>query len=236
MSLPPPPVNPPAPYVRPPPLVNPLHVGEQYRLPPPPALASALGSFPNQNVPVSSLYSLGSLGSIGSPGPKTDDKKSLLRPERGSVKDGVTFGVLAAFKIVRIMVLWIALYFVDRAYQSYYMTRTMVEDKDPPSLLPLTAAALAIESVFALVFIGFISLLSGRFKKDNNTFALDGPLLSSLWATYLQSTLAILALGTLLGAVAQSRANLRYGEDGMRGIRALCTAILLVAIVIILIS
>lgn len=242
MSLPnPPPVNPPAPYPRPPPadLVNPLHIGEQYRLPPPPALASALGSmFPGQSIPVSSLALPGpGMPASGKPeSGKPEGAKSRLRPIQGSVKDGVTFGVITAFKMVRIMVLWIAFYFVDRAYQSYYMTRTMVEDKDPPSLLPLTAAALAIEAVFALVFIGFISLLSGRFKKDNNTFALDGPLISSLWATYIQSTVAILALGTLMGAVAQSKSNLRYGEDGMRGIRALCTAILLVAIVIIIIS
>ena len=231
-ALPPPPVNPPAPYVRPQPLVNPLHVGEQYPLPPPPALASALGSlFPNQNnVPVSALTS-----SLASSSNDPQNPKSRVRPVPGSVKDGVTYGVLAAFKIFRIMVLWIALYFVDRAYQANYLNRTMVENKDPPSLLPLTAAALAIEAVFALIYIGFISILSGRFKKDNNTFAIDGPLISALWASYLQSTLVILALGTALGAVAQSRSNLRYGEDGMRGIRALCTAILLIAVVIIVI-
>ena len=227
MSLPPPPLNPPAAYMRPPPLVNPLHVGDPFRLPPPP---SAL--FPGQN------NNPGISGISGNPVSLLDagnTKKNRRMPSPGSVRDGVSIGVMIVFKVVRIMVLWISLYFVDRAYQSYYMTRTMVENKDPPSLLPLTAAALAIEAVFALIFIGFVAILRGRFKKENNTFALDGPLISALWAHYLQSTLVILALGTMMGAVAQSKSNLRYGEDGMRGIRALCTAIMLVSIVIILI-
>lgn len=224
---PPPPDKPP--FVTPPPLVNPLHFGDQFRLPPPPALASALGLSPMSPSP----YNVPSLASIGT-GTPAENRLLRRRPVRGYVKDGVTYGVMAVFKIVRIMVLWIALYFVDRAYQSAYLSRVMVRDEQPPSLLTVAAAAMAIEAVFALIFIGFVTMLSARFKNDHNTFALDGPLLSSLWVHYLQSTIVILALGTALGGVAQSRKNLRYGEDGMRGIRALCTAIMLVSIVIIL--
>ena len=229
---PPHPFKPPAPYVSPAPLVNPLHTGEQYKLPPPPALASALsGLFTpnNNNVPASMLVS----AIVG--GTDKSKRKLRRRPVPGAVKDGVTYGVLTTFKTVRIMVLWIALYFVDRAYQSSYLSRVMVRDEQPPSLLTVAAAALVIEAVFALIFIGFVSVLSGRFKNNHNTFALDGPLISALWAHYLQSTIVILALGTLLGRVAQNRKNLRYGEDGMRGIRALCTAIMLVSIVVIVI-
>jgi hypothetical protein len=226
--------------MNPAPLVNPLHTGDQFKLPPPPALASALsGLFTpnNNNVPASSLASAiaGKVG-IAAPGMSLADQRKLRRrPVPGAVKDGVTYGVLTMFKTVRIMVLWIALYFVDRAYQSAYLSRVMVRDEQPPSLLTVAAAALAIEAVFALIFIGFVSVLSGRFKNNHNTFALDGPLISALWAQYLQSTIVILALGTLLGRVAQSRKNLRYGEDGMRGIRALCTAIMLVSVVVIVI-
>ena len=233
----PPPYKVPSPYARPTPIVDPMHTGEQFRLPPPPALASALNGFTTQNsIPVSSLaYSLTSNGTTTPVSGVEEQKYLKRRPVPGSVTDGVSYGVLTAFKIVRIMVLWIALYFVDRAYQSAYLSRVMVEGASPPSLLTVAAAALAIEAVFAAAFVGLIWMLSGRFKNDHNTFALDAPLISTMWQHYLQSTIVILALGTAFGAVAQSRKNLRYGEDGMRGIRALCTAIMLVSIVIIMV-
>lgn len=181
---------------------------------------------------------MGAAGSAGaSPGGATSQAALLRtdkrRPVPGAVVDGTTVAVSTVFKLVRIMILWIALYFVDRAYQAAFLNRVMIEDRPPPPLWSVMAAALAIEAAFALMVIGGLALLRARFKRPDNTFVLDGPVISALLADYLASTVVLLALGTALGAVAQSRRHLRYKEDGMRGIRALCAALLLVSVVVI---
>ena len=155
-----------------------------------------------------------------------------LRQE-GSVRDVSAVSILVAFKLVRFMVLWIALFFIDRAYQATYMQRVIVEERSPPPLWTVMAAALAVEAAFALLLLGALALLGTRFKRPGNTFVLDAPLMSMLLADYFRTTAVMLAVGTALGACAQSARHFRYGEDGMRGIRALCIALLLVSAVVL---
>lgn len=231
-----------------PPLVDPLRTGVSAGLPPPPpfparaafAATSILGHgfLPRPPGFSAAPGAPGAAGAVattagGTGGLLTNLRQDKRRPIQGSVKDATTLTVLTVFKLIRFLILWIALYFVDRAFQAAYLTRVMVEDRPPPPLWSVMAAALMIEAAFALMVIGGLALLRGRFKRPDNTFVLDGPMISALLADYFATTAVLLALGTALGAVAQSRRHLRYGEDGMRGIRALCAALLLVSAVVI---
>ena len=162
------------------------------------------------------------------------------RPLNGEVRDGAALGVVAAVRVVRTMVLWIALYFVDRAYQEAYVQRVLVGDDgddgdrgDPPRLWTIAAAALAIEAVILAMLGVILFLLSARFKSPKNSFLIDGPLLRRLAVDYAGTTTVLLLLGAAMGAVTQDTRNFRYREDGLRGIRALCVALLLVAFVVI---
>lgn len=149
------------------------------------------------------------------------------------LNDPASVSILIAFKVVRLMVLWVALYFVDRAFQSAYLEKVMVEDKPPPALWTAMPFALAIEGVAIGLVLLLVTLLKARFKRDGNAFVFDGPLLGLLMSDYIRTTVPILALGSALGAVTQHSKYLRYKEDGLRAIRAHCTALLLVSAVVL---
>ena len=151
--------------------------------------------------------------------------------DRGVVRDGTTLGIVMTVRLVRVMVLWIAFYFVDRAYQSAYLQQTLVDGREPPPMWTIPFAAFAIEAfVYALVFL-LLTLLYVRFKSVNNTFVIDGPLLARLAREYFATTAVSLAVCAGLGAVAQDRQYFRYKEDGLRGIRALSLMMLIVSAV-----
>lgn len=160
----------------------------------------------------------------------------LLSTPQGTpgVRDRATYAITAVFRVVRVMLLWIALYFVDRAYQSAYVQRVLVDGKEPScNLWTLVLAALAIEASVLLLLLGLAFLLKVRFKSADNTFVVDGALLGSLAADYALSTSIVAAVGAGLGVAVQDVRNFRFRDDGLRGIRALSSMLLLVAAVTI---
>jgi hypothetical protein len=166
--------------------------------------------------------------------PSAATERRLAAPPRREVRDGAALAVVVAFKVVRIMLLWIALYFVDRAYQSAYVQRVLVDGKDPRcDLWTLVLAALAIEAVVLGLLLGLLMLVKARFKSDDNTFVLDGALMRRLLVGYASSTAVVATLGAALGVAVQDARNFRYKEDGLRGIRALSVMLLLVSTVTI---
>jgi hypothetical protein len=133
------------------------------------------------------------------------------------------------------MVLWIALYLMEKVYQEAYVQQVFVENKDPPSLVPLVVYAVAIDVfVMALIFTVLV-LVKGMYKTDENAFILDVDLLKVLAMDYAVCTVTIVAMGALLARATQNTALFRYNHDGLRGIRALCNMVLAVGAVIALI-
>jgi hypothetical protein len=137
------------------------------------------------------------------------------------------------FCLMRVMVLWVVLYFVDKSYQARYVQRTLVEGGDPPRLWTMVLTALAIEAIVMLL-VGCVLLLVSRiYKTDANSFVIDGKLLGRLAVSYAVSTLAIAVIGFAYGSVMQDPSRLRYKQDGLRAIRSLSVIILLSSAVII---
>ncbi|OYV74674.1 MAG: hypothetical protein B7Z66_15670 [Chromatiales bacterium 21-64-14] len=170
-----------------------------------------------------------------------------FRPDIGEVRDAPALGFVVAVRFVRAMVLWIVLYFVDRAYQESYVQRVLVDgggdgDGDggggqqgqpPPRLWTLPLMALSLEVAILAMLSAVLFMLNARFKSPSNAFVIDGKLLRRLLLDYAATTAVILLLGSAFASVAQDDTLFRYREDGLRGIRAYSTMFLLVAFAVL---
>lgn len=143
-------------------------------------------------------------------------------------------GVLYVFKFQRVMAVWIALYLVDKVYQERYVTRVFVREEAAPSLVPLMLTALLVEGVITGIALAVAVALFVIHKRKDNTFIFDAHMLTALAVDYLASSLLLGGLGALLGAAVQDGRLFRYKrDDGLRGIRALCTLLLYVSAVVL---
>lgn len=169
----------------------------------------------------------------------------------GEVRDGAWTTVTLLVKLFRVMVWWVALYVVDRVYQEWYLQRAYVEGGDGenqplfesgyvgkrvldgPPLWSIVWAVVSIEVCAMLLLVCVMLVLAGWFKTDSNTFVIDGKLIACVVVDYAASTVVLVALGMGLGFVAQNPAMFRYGDDGLRAIRAVSVTLLIVAAVVI---
>lgn len=178
------------------------------------------------------------------PTPDTTTKMaaSLNMIQIAEVRDSLSLGVSVFVRIVRIMVLWIILYFVDRAFQAVYIESVMSKeggDADTPvtqlnpRLWSMMLVVLAVEAVVFFALYLVLAALKKRFKAPNNAFVIDDALMRRILMQYL-STVAFLApLGIMIGYTMQSCAELRYRDDGLRGIRALAVLLLILCIIVV---
>lgn len=141
--------------------------------------------------------------------------------------------VLYGLKLVRAMVLWVALYVVEKVYQDSYVQAVLVEDRKPPDLALVVVYAVAVEGSVMLLVLLVLALLKAKYKTPSNTFVIDDRLLVAAAVDYLVSTGAILAIGAALGAAAQNGRLFRYRHDGLRAVRALCNLLLYTSLVVL---
>jgi hypothetical protein len=149
----------------------------------------------------------------------------------GQINDAGTYAVLLFVRFVRVLVLWIVFYFSDRAFQSLFVQRTIVQREDPPSLWTIPFTVFAVEALVFVLLMGTLAFLSARFKESWNTFVIDAPLMTRILLDYLESTVTAVALCALIGVAAQDRRLFRYREDGLRGIRSTSLVMFLVSTV-----
>lgn len=152
--------------------------------------------------------------------------------------------VLYGLKVVRVMVLWIALFVVEKTYQDSYVQAVLVEDgsggggggaNKPPDLSMVVVYAVAVEGSVMLLVLLVLALLKAKFKTPGNTFVIDDRLLVAAGVDYVLSTGAVVAIGAALGAAAQNGRLFRYRHDGLRAIRALCNLLLYVSAVVLVV-
>lgn len=141
-----------------------------------------------------------------------------------SMKDSILAVCVYAVKLVRFMVLWVALFVTEKVYQDSYVSSVLIRDKPPPDLRPLVMYALIVDFVVFGFILMLITLL--RAQNPSKTYVLDGYLVNALCIDYIASTLVIALIGTGLAIVVQDQAILRYRDDGLRSIRALGTLLL----------
>lgn len=148
--------------------------------------------------------------------------------------DGLVTGCVYLVKLLRFMVLWIALFVVEKVFQDAYVSRVLVRDDAPPDLRPLVIYALLVDFVFFTLVMAIIFLLRSQNEERGSGYAIDGNLVFVLLVDYVASVLVIGGIGWSVASVVQDRRSLRYQDDGLRSIRALGTLLLYGSMILVL--
>lgn len=136
-------------------------------------------------------------------------------------------------KLVRFMVLWVAIFITEKVYQDTYVSSVLVRDGTPPDLRPVVIYALLADFVFFAFTLMLISLL--RAQNPSKTYAIDRNLITILVIDYVISVIVLSIIGLGVATVVQDREILRYRDDGLRSIRALGTLLLYAALIALVI-
>lgn len=154
-----------------------------------------------------------------------------LCSEGGSdaMNDGIVTSCVYTVKLVRFLVLWIALYVTEKVFQDAYVSSVLIRNSTPPDLRPLVIYALLVDFVFFTFMVFVIQLL--RAQDRGATYAIDGNLVASLVLDYIGSVVVFGVVGLGISSVVQDKEILRYKDDGLRSIRALGTLLLYGALI-----
>lgn len=148
----------------------------------------------------------------------------------GHRSDPTVVGALYAFKAARFLSLWVALFTVDKLWRDA-VVQSVVDSSTvdpaatpkPPSMRWIMAAALGLELVVLLVLVFVLAGLNALLGGAGARWALDACFLRLLVADYVITSAVLVVLGVLVASVAEDRKLFRYGDDGMRGVRATTT-------------
>lgn len=112
----------------------------------------------------------------------------------------LTLAAVYSVKLARFMTLWIALFFVDKHLQlSFFRSDVLRQDNNNNNkLLLLMPYALLIDLAFMTLLLLVLLLLRSLFSPYDPSFVVDDALLKTLALDYVASSLAILALASLL--------------------------------------
>jgi hypothetical protein len=80
------------------------------------------------------------------PGGAVDTRRWRRQPLRGEVRDTSAFVIVTAFKVFRIMLLWIVLFCVDRLFQEWYTRRVLAAGAANGSAARTDAGGVALAS------------------------------------------------------------------------------------------
>lgn len=147
--------------------------------------------------------------------------------------DAHVLAIMYIIKALRIMMLWIGVWVADKVYQTRYVSSVYIERSPPPTMVGMVGTALAIESLSIIVVMLVMALLKQQFKQASNSFVIDSGLITLVAGDYILTSALFLAVGAAVAGTAGSRRLFRYGEDGLRGIRAVSLALLGVAVTLI---
>lgn len=142
---------------------------------------------------------------------------------------------LYALKAVRFMTLWVALFCVDKLWRDA-VVHSVVDSSTfdaaatprPPTMTWMMAAALGLELVVLLVLVFVLAGVNAILGGAGARWTLDACFLRLLAVDYMVTSAVLLVVGVLVARVAEDPKLFRYGDDGMRGVRATTTLLWLV--------
>lgn len=147
--------------------------------------------------------------------------------------DARTVVALHGIKLARVAFVWLSLFAAEKVFLDLYVQRTLVGNARPPSLYGLVLLAVALEAVASLVLALMMGFVAALYRRVSPALVLDGHLLRLAAKDYAWTSAAFLVVALLIARVVQSSRALRYRDDGMRAIRALCVMLLVVAAVVL---
>lgn len=147
--------------------------------------------------------------------------------------DGSLVLVIHALKVVRIMVVWTAIYIAEKILMDAFVSRSLLRDREPPDLRGMVFLVLAADGFAVALTLFFLTGLGYVYRRRADTFVIDGMFLRAYTLDYVMTSITFGLLGFMLAHIVQRSPGLRYNEDGMRGIRAMATIMLTVGSVIL---
>jgi hypothetical protein len=134
--------------------------------------------------------------------------------------DGKSVGILYTIKAYRILCMWFLLFLMDKVYQTEYVNKVFVQDGRAPTLMYWPLVLIASESATFLLAFALILIFERRFKNVQNTFIVDDTLLVQIMMDYVMTTLVMMLVGFTVVFAVMNCSRVRYGHDGLRGIRS----------------
>jgi hypothetical protein len=159
--------------------------------------------------------------------------------------DPATNVIVCAIKLVRILTLWISIYFTEKIFQDkfvqqvYYGKSTSTDEKiRPPDIRYFMGVVLLIDAVAYGLFLCMLFSVSRYVIASSicgQVFTIDNSIFLGVLGDYIASSTILIILGVLLSNTIQNEKHLRYNDLGVRGIRAFSELILFLSIIVTLI-
>jgi len=158
--------------------------------------------------------------------------------------DPATNVVVSTIKLVRILTLWISIYFAEKIFQDkfiqrvYYGPSSSTTEKKPPDIRYFMCVAILIDTIVYGLFIMVVLSISQYVilsSERGAVFTIDKTIILGVVGDYVTSSVILILLGVFLSTTIQNQKHLRYNDLGVRGIRAYSELVLLVSIIVTLI-
>ena len=128
--------------------------------------------------------------------------------------------VLYGLKVIRLLFIYVALFISTRMFIPIYENAVYDDKADPPPLWKFLLIFLGFDISLNIFLLVLMVLLKYLFKSDDNTFIIDGSLITKYCYDYVCSTSLILLVSALISFVIVEKKYFKYKYEGMRAIRA----------------
>lgn len=160
-----------------------------------------------------------------------------VRPTFRELLQSPSLILVTCLKLLRLLFLYLALDFGERSLQTKYARQVYGKNMDPPHPLYMILIAMAVEgglNLFLLLFLYVLKLMFGSTLKYGNA-RLDKSFLFGYALDYVVTSLILLVVAAIVSNVIVKKKYFRYRYEGERGIRALSSIVMTVAVPIYLI-
>lgn len=141
--------------------------------------------------------------------------------------------VIYLIKSVRFLAYWIIWFIVDKVLQDAYVQNVYIQYLPAPNIKYVGIVAVAAESVVFLALFVCTICLKFRYDTEDNAFIVTNRFVQQLFVDFVMTAVLISMVSYAVARVTMDEQLLRYDIDGLRGIRATTTIIMVLTGVIL---
>ena len=130
------------------------------------------------------------------------------------------FFLIYVLKALRVLFTYISLFLATRMFVPIYENIVYDEKKDPPPLWKYLLIFVGFDFSLNVFLIVLLFLVKYLFKNEDNSFLIDGAMITNHMCDYASSMVITFFLGVLIGSVIIKKKYFKYKYEGMRAIRA----------------
>ena len=138
-------------------------------------------------------------------------------------------------KAVQYGFLFASIYLSERLFTDHYMKKVYTESQQPPNLFWFLGVCLAFHLAMNLMLATFLFMVMMLFKRDNNTFIVNGYTIKTYLMDYVASFTYLAVLSSIIIGVMQQKKYFRYRTEGLRAVRGVSEIMTYIGIVIFMI-